>query len=97
VTADESDDAGAAFDRAAARAARREDAGVANGFQWINEHRYRVAVGRLVLLVVLLAAHVVAVRAVTAWLIAHLVVIAVLTSHVARRRLARQDAGPLPG
>lgn len=96
MTAEDDDNAGAAFDRAAARAARREEAGATRGFRWINEHRYRTAVGRLVLVVVLLVPHVVAVRAVTVWLIAHLVVIAILTSQVAKRWLARSDTGPLP-
>jgi hypothetical protein len=96
VTAEDDNDAGAAFDRAAAHAARREEAGNTKGFRWINEHRYRAAVGRLVLVVVLLAAHVVAVQAVTVWLIAHLVLIAILASQVAKRWLARGDTGPLP-
>ena len=96
MTAEDDNDAGAAFDRAAACAARREEAGVTNGFRWINEHRYRAAVGRLVLAVVLLVPHVVAVRAVTAWLIVHLILIAILASQVAKRWFARNDTGPLP-
>lgn len=96
MTPEDANDAGAAFDRAAARAARREEDGDTNGFRWINEHRYRSALSRLVLVVVLLAPHVLAVRAVTAWLIAHLVVIAILASQVAKRWLARSDTGPLP-
>ena len=95
MTTDDDSDAGAAFDRAAARAARRE-AAIPSGFRWINEHRYRQAVGRLVLAVFLLAAHIVAVRAVTVWLVAHLVLIALLATHVAKRWLARNDTTPLP-
>jgi len=93
---DEDGDPGEAFDRAAARASRREEAKTSTGFQWINERRFRGSVARLVLVAFLLAAHIVAVRAVTGWLIAHLVVIAVLASQVAKRWMARNDATPLP-
>jgi len=93
---DDEGDPGEAFDRAAARAARREEAGISTGFLWINEHRFRASVTRLVFVVFLLAAHIVAVRAVTWWLIAHLVLIAVLASQVAKRWLTRNDATPLP-
>lgn len=85
------EDAGAAFDRAAARAARREVDARAGGLKWIAERRYRAAISRLVLVVFLLPAHVVAVREVTAWLVVHLVVIAVLASQVASRWLSRHD------
>lgn len=85
------EDAGAAFDRAAARAARREAVAQAGSFRWIAERRYRAAVRRLVLVVFLLPAHVVAVRQVTGLLVVHLVVIAVLASQVASRWLGRHD------
>ncbi|MCA1704317.1 MAG: hypothetical protein LC808_14080 [Actinobacteria bacterium] len=95
---DDDGDPGEAFDRAAARASRRDEARTSAGFgfQWINERRFRGSVTRLIFVVFLLAAHIVAVRAVTGWLIAHLVVIAVLASQVAKRWLARNDARPLP-
>ncbi len=48
------------------------------------------------LVIFLLAAHIVAVRAATAWVVAHLVLIAILARDVAKRRLARNDTGPLP-
>lgn len=96
MTIDDDGDAGSAFDRAAARATRREAAGTGGRLRWINEHRYRAAVGRFVLVAGLLAAHLVAARAVTGWLIAHLVLLAILASQVARRRLARNDSTPLP-
>lgn len=90
------DDAGEAFDRAAARAARREE--TAHGpdrIKWLSEHRFRAATARFVLVVFLLPAHIVAARAVTVWLIAHLVLIAILASQVAKRWLERRD-GPWP-
>jgi len=94
---DHDDDAGAAFDRAAARAARQEEAvDGPDRLAWLNQRRYRTAVGRFVLVVFLLPAHIVAVRAVTGLLIAHLVLVAVLASQVARTWLARRDASPLP-
>ena len=93
---DDESDAGAAFDRAAARAARREEtADRPDRLKRINEHRYRAAVGRFVLVVFLLPAHIVAVPAVTPWLIAHLVLIALLASQVATRWLARRE-DPIP-
>ena len=96
MTTDDDSDAGAALDRAAARAARRQEAGIPDGFRWINEHRYRQAVGRLVLVAFLLAPHIVAVRAVTVWLILHLVLIAILARQAAKRWLSRNDTTPLP-
>ena len=89
-------DPGEAFDSAAARASRRDDARTYAGFQWINQRRFRGSVARLVFVVLLLAPHIVAIRTVTGWLIAHLVLIAVLASQVAKRWLARNDATPLP-
>ena len=97
MTTSEDDDAGAAFDRAAARAARRE--GITDGpgsVRWVNQRRYRAAVGRFVLVLFLLPAHIVAIREVTGWLIAHLVLIAVLASQVAKSWLTRRE-DPLPG
>ena len=89
-------DAGEAFDRAAARLARREEApGGADLFRWNNERRYRAAIGRFVLVLFLLPAHIVAVRAVTIWMVAHLVLLAILASKVVTRWLARRD-GPGP-
>ena len=87
------DDAGVAFDRAAARAARREEiADGADREKRNNERRYRSAVGRFVLVVFLLPADIVAVRAVTPLLIAHLVLIAIMASQVATRWLARRES-----
>lgn len=87
------DEAGAAFDRAAARAAKREEAAERpDRLKRSNEHRYRAAVGRFVLVVFLLPANVVAFREVTPWLIAHLVLIAILASQVATRWLARRES-----
>lgn len=85
------EDAGMAFDRAAARAARQESVATTGGFRWIAERRYRAALGRLLLVVFLLPAHVVAERQVTGWLVAHLAVIAVLASQLVTRWLARHD------
>lgn len=96
MTLDDEGDPGEAFDRAAARAERNGAAGTSSGFLLINQRRFRASVTRLVFVVFLLAAHIVAVRAVTWWLIAHLVVIAVLASQVAKRWLARNDATPIP-
>ena len=88
------DDAGAAFERAAARAARLEDLkNGPDGITWVHGHRYRAAVGRFVLVLFLLPAHIVAARGVTGWLIAHLVVLAILATQVVKRWMTRRD-GP---
>ena len=85
------DDVGDGSTRAAARTGRYED--IADGLDSAfgrDQHRYQAAVGRLVLVVLLLPAHIVAVQAATPWLAAHLVLVAILASQATKRWLAHR-------
>lgn len=95
---DHDDDAGEAFDRAAARAAKGAELfGSPGVYSWHRGRRYRGSVTRLALVVFLLPAHIVAAGRVTGWLVAHLVLVAILASRVVSIRMRSNEriaAGP---